>query len=105
MRVVLDELDPRLRSGMFGTLEILGDERRSLALPTNAVVTMNGTSTVFVPGDSEEEFRPVPVRIGRRAGAYYELLQGLEEGAAVVVAGAFTLKSAMSTDQLSEHEH
>ena len=47
----------------------------------------------------------MPVRIGRRAGAYYELLEGLDEGAAVVVAGAFTLKSALSTDQLSEHQH
>ena len=105
VRVTLDELDPRLRSGMFGTLELLGDERRSLALPTNAVVTIDGASTVFVPGDAEGEFRPVPVRIGRRAGSFYELLEGLDEGAEVVIAGAFTLKSAMSTDELAGHEH
>ncbi|MCB9637269.1 MAG: efflux RND transporter periplasmic adaptor subunit [Sandaracinus sp.] len=105
VRVTLEELDPRLRSGMFGTLELLGDERRSLALPTNSVVTIDGASSVFVPGDAEGEFRPVPVRIGRRAGSYYELLEGLDEGARVVIAGAFTLKSAMSTDELAEHEH
>ena len=101
MRVALDDLDPRLRSGMYGTLELIGDERRSLAVPTRAVVTMNGTPTVFVPGDTAGEFQPVPVRIGRRAGRFYELLEGLDEGAAVVTAGAFTLKSAMSTDELA----
>ena len=105
MRVALDDVDPRLRSGMYGSVELLGHGQRALAIPTGAVVTMNGTTTVFVPADEPDAFRPIPVRIGRRAGAHYELLSGLDEGDAVVVAGAFTLKSAMSTDELSEHEH
>ena len=105
IRVTLEETNPGLRSGMFGTLELLGDDRLTLALPVNAVVTLNGTSSVFVPGDAEGEFRPVPIRIGRRAGSFYELLEGLEENAPVVISGAFTLKSAMSTDELAEHEH
>ena len=105
MRVTLDQLDPRLRSGMYGSVELIGDGQRSLAVPTSAVVTINGTATVFVPGDAEGEFRPTPVHIGRRAGPYYELLSGLEEGDSVVVAGAFTLKSAGATEQLAEHHH
>ena len=48
---------------------------------------------------------PRPVRIGRRAGAYCELLVGLSAGDAVVTDGAFTLKSAMSRGQFSEHQH
>jgi cobalt-zinc-cadmium efflux system membrane fusion protein len=105
MRVALDDVTANLLSGMYGSVEVLGDTRHSLAIPCDSVVTMNGTSTVFVPGDEDGEFRPVAVRIGRRAGAYYELLEGLPLGAPLVVAGAFTLKSAMSTDELSEHEH
>lgn len=105
VRVELTDLDPRLRSGLFGTLEIVGDERHSLAVPTSAVVTIQGASSVFVPGHEEGEFRPVPVQIGRRAGAFYELLGGLEDGDEIVVAGAFTLKGAMSTDQFATHEH
>lgn len=105
VRVEVSELDPRLRSGMFGTLELVGDERQSLAIPTSAVVTIEGASSVFVPGHEEGEFRPVPVQIGRRAGAFYELLGGLEDGAEIVVSGAFTLKGAMSTDQFATHEH
>lgn len=105
MRVALDAMTPNLLSGMYGSLEILGDERRSLALPCNAVVTLRGVSSVFVPGEEDGEFRPVPVRVGRRGGAYCELLDGLPAGAPVVTAGAFTLKSALSAGDLAEHEH
>lgn len=105
VRVELAELDPRLRSGMYGTLELVGDERHSLAVPTASVVTIEGASSVFIRGHEDGEFLPVPVQIGRRAGAFYELLGGLEEGAEIVIAGAFTLKGAMSTDQFATHEH
>ncbi|MBZ0120708.1 MAG: efflux RND transporter periplasmic adaptor subunit, partial [Sandaracinaceae bacterium] len=104
IRVALDHTDPRLRSGMFGSLELVGDERRPLAIPTDAVVTLDGQPTVFVPGDEAGAFRPLTVQIGRRAGRFYELRGGLAEGAPVVVAGAFTLKSALRSEELAEHE-
>ncbi|MCB9656070.1 MAG: efflux RND transporter periplasmic adaptor subunit [Sandaracinaceae bacterium] len=105
MRVALDAMTPNLLSGMYGSLEIVGDQRRSLAVPCNAVVTLGGATQAFVPGDAEGEFRPVAVRVGRRAGAYCELLEGLETGDPVVTRGAFTLKSALSQGELAEHEH
>jgi cobalt-zinc-cadmium efflux system membrane fusion protein len=105
MRVALDAMTPNLLSGMYGSLEIIGDQRRSLAVPCNAVVTLDGASHVFVPGEEEGEFRPAPVRVGRRAGGYCELLEGLAVGAPVVTSGAFTLKSAMSTGEFADHHH
>ncbi len=105
VRVALDSMDPRLLSGMYGSVEIVGDQLRSLSVPCDAVVTLNGATTVFVPGEEEGQYRAQAVRIGRRAGAFYELLGGLDEGAALVTSGAFTLKSAMSTAELSGHEH
>lgn len=106
IRVVLERNDPRLRSGMFGAIELAGDEARPVAVPVEAVVTIDGVPTVFVPGDEAGAFRPVPVQLGRRAGAYYEVDGGLEEGAPVVVEGAFTLKSALQAGELSEgHAH
>lgn len=105
VRVRLDELDPRLRSGMYGSIELVGDEDRVLAVPTSAVVTLKGAPTVFVPGDEEGVFEPRPVQIGRRAGRFYELLSGIEEGARIVVAGAFTLKGALSSEGFAEHHH
>lgn len=106
IRVVLEQTDPRLRSGMFGGIEIVGDESRPVAVPVESVVTIEGVPTVFVPGDEEGAFVPLPVRLGRRGGAYYEVESGLEEGAPVVVEGAFTLKSALRAGELSEgHAH
>ncbi len=105
VRVRLGEIDPRLRSGMYGSLELVGDEEQVLAIPTTSVVTLQGAPTVFVPGHDEGLFEPKPVQIGRRGGRYYELLSGLDEGERIVVAGAFTLKGAMSTEGFAEHEH
>jgi cobalt-zinc-cadmium efflux system membrane fusion protein len=105
MRVALDAVTPNLLSGMYGSLEVMGDQPRPLAVPCDAVVTIDGAASVFVPGSAEGEFLPRAVRVGRRAGAYCELLVGLAAGDPVVVAGAFTLKSAMSRSQLAEHHH
>lgn len=106
IRIVLEETDARMRSGMYGAIELAGDEARPIAVPVEAVVTIEGQPTVFVPGDEEGAFVPTPVRLGRRAGPYYEIESGIDEGAAVVVEGAFTLKSALSAGELSEgHAH
>jgi cobalt-zinc-cadmium efflux system membrane fusion protein len=113
IRATLDRPDPRLRSGLYGDLELIGGKRdeRVLVVPTEAVATLEGQQVVFVPtsdarafraDDEPFTFRPVPVRLGRQAGAFYELQDGLQEGAALALSGAFTLKSAMKRDLLSE---
>lgn len=104
IRVSLETMDARMRSGMFGAIELAGDDERPIAVPVEAVVTIEGQPMVFVPGDEEGTFRPLLVRLGRRAGAYYAIEGGLEEGAPIVVAGAFTLKSALRSHELPEGE-
>ena len=60
----------------------------------------------FVPADAPHAFRPQSVLLGRRAGSYFEVRTGIDEGARIAVSGAFTLKSALSSGELSEgHEH
>lgn len=106
IRVVLAETDARLRSGMYGGIELVGDESRPIAVPVEAVVTIGGQSNVFVPGDEPGAFVPRPVELGRRAGAFYEIRSGLRDGARIVIAGAFTLKSQLQSGELSEgHAH
>lgn len=106
--VTLDAPDPRLKSGLFGSVELVGGraEERVLVVPVDAVATLEGQTVVFVPADEPDSFRPQPVALGRRAGGFFELRSGLEPGARLALSGAFTLKSALESSELSEgHAH
>lgn len=108
IRVTLETADPRLRSGLFGSIELVGGARdeRVLVVPIDAVATIDGQQVVFVPGDEPSSFRPQPVRLGRRAAGFYEVRDGLAEGAALAVSGSFTLKSVLKSGELAEgHAH
>lgn len=108
VRVTLQRPDERLRSGLFGSIELVGGtaDERVLVVPADAVATLDGQTVVFVPADEPNSFRPQPVSLGRRAGGFFEVRSGLDEGARVAVSGAFTLKSALRSGELSEgHEH
>lgn len=108
VRVTLAAPDPRLRSGLFGSIELVGGaaDERVLVIPVDAVATLDGQTVVFVPADEPNHFRPLPVALGRRAGGLFEVRSGLEEGARLCVSGAFTLKSALRSGELSEgHSH
>lgn len=104
IRVALQTPDARLRSGLFGAIELLGGaaDERVLAVPIDAVATLDGQTVVFVPADEPETYRPVPVLLGRRSGGFFEVRKGLAEGAALAVSGAFTFKSALKSGELSE---
>jgi cobalt-zinc-cadmium efflux system membrane fusion protein len=108
VRVTLQAPDARLRSGLFGSIELVGGsaDERVLVVPTDAVASLDGQTVVFVPADEPNSFRPQPVALGRRAGGFFEVRSGLEEGARLCVSGAFTLKSALRSGELSEgHQH
>lgn len=108
VRVTLDTPDPRLRSGLFGSIELVGgaSDERVLVVPVDAVATLDGQTVVFVPAEEADVFRPQPVALGRRAGGFFEVRAGLAEGARLAVSGAFTIKSALRSGELSEgHAH
>ena len=104
IRVQLAEPDPRLRSGLFGSVELVdgGADGRVLTVPTSAIATLEGQTVVFVPTSEPHAFRPQPVVLGRRAGGYFEVRSGLEEGQRIAVSGGFTLKSTLESDELAE---
>jgi cobalt-zinc-cadmium efflux system membrane fusion protein len=108
IRVTLGATDARLRSGLFGSIELGGGsaDERVLVVPVDAVATLDGQTVVFLPADEPNSFRPQPVALGRRAGGFFEVRSGLEEGALLAVSGSFTLKSALRSGELSEgHAH
>jgi RND family efflux transporter MFP subunit len=107
VRMTLKNPEGKLKAGMFGTLELLGDEERPLTVPAAAVLVVDGAHTVFVPEEADPgHFKPVGVEIGRRAGDLVEIKRGLTAGQKVVTQGAFTLKSLLKQDELGEgHAH
>jgi len=86
VRVVLDERDPALRSGMSATVEIEVDRRENALLVPNAAVRRDRTSgRAFVyrlVGDRVEE---VEIRLGAQGETESEVLEGLREGDVVVL--------------------
>ena len=69
-------------------------DERVLVVPADAVATLDGQTVVFVPPTAEQLWpQPVAIVLGRRAGEFFEVRSGLEEGA-VRRQRAFTLKSA-----------
>ncbi|MCK6550419.1 efflux RND transporter periplasmic adaptor subunit [Myxococcota bacterium] len=108
VRVTLDAPDPRLRSGLFGSIELTGQhaDDRILVVPVEAVATIEGQVVVFVTGDEPGSFVPKPVVLGRRAGGFFEVRSGLEAGTPIAASGAFTLKSALQAGEISDgHGH
>lgn len=108
IRVSLTLPDARMKSGLFGTIELLGGaaDERVVVVPADAVATVGGQQVVFVPADEADTFRPQPIELGRRSGGYFEVRSGLAEGATLAISGAFTLKSALQSGELSEgHSH
>lgn len=107
IRVTLQAPDARMRSGLFGGIELLGGaaDERVVVVPADAVATLDGQTVVFVPADEANAFKPQPIALGRRAGGFFEVKSGLEAGAPLATSGAFTLKSALRSSELSEgHE-
>jgi cobalt-zinc-cadmium efflux system membrane fusion protein len=107
IRVRLSAPDPRLRSGLFGSIELTGanTHERVIVLPADAVATLEGQTVVFVPGAEAGTFAPQPVALGRRAGGFFEVKSGLGEDTLVAQNGAFTLKSVLLRGELEENGH
>jgi cobalt-zinc-cadmium efflux system membrane fusion protein len=67
-----------------------------LAVPEEAVQTMDGGPVVFVPVKGEEgTFAKRPVKLGELVGGMVPVLSGLTEGDPVVVGGTFVLKAEL----------
>ncbi len=82
------------------SLGVVGDPATSeppLVIPRTAVLFTGRRSVVYVrdPEAESPSYQMREVTLGRRAGEFYVVKEGLEEGEAVVVHGAFRIDSAM----------
>jgi cobalt-zinc-cadmium efflux system membrane fusion protein len=109
VRIEVANPDDKLRPGMFAsvmlTASTAGGGEAVLAVPDEAVQTVEGAPAVFVPVEGEANtFAKRTVTVGKPAGGMVPVLSGLKEGEPVVVSGTFILKAELGKSEAS-HEH
>jgi RND family efflux transporter MFP subunit len=85
VRVLLDNPERELRSGMFARLLFSGEPAETLAIPSSAIVRQGPLTGLFVV-DAEDHARLRWVTLGRTRAGQTEVLTGLRPGERFVVA-------------------
>ncbi|MDR9416777.1 MAG: efflux RND transporter periplasmic adaptor subunit, partial [Gracilimonas sp.] len=106
IRAKVENPESRLKPGMLAkaSIESSVDEGSSLLVPRSAVMWTGKRSIVYVQvqGTDSPTFEAREVLIGQRAGEYYVVESGLQEGELVVTNGTFKIDSAAQlNDKLS----
>lgn len=111
VRIELSNPGGVLKPSMYASVELAaGAARKVLAVPASAVIDSGVRQVVLVRVD-EGRFDPREVRLGARANDYVEVLDGVKNGEAVVVAANFlidaesNLKAALSGFQSAPPAH
>lgn len=95
-RLVLDNTDGALHPDMLARVILYAKEDANvLTVPSEAVIA-TGKRNVVIVAESNGRFRPVEIVAGRENGDRTEVLQGLQEGQAVVASGQFLIDSESS---------
>lgn len=85
-----------LRPGMFTRVKLNFGVNKSVVIPDVAVVKQQGSGERFVyilNSDGTVTYQPVV--LGRRLGAEYEVLEGIQDGAKIVTGGQLRLKDGI----------
>jgi RND family efflux transporter MFP subunit len=97
--VKIDNVKKELRPGMFARATITFGSNNSIIVPDVAVVKQQGSGERFVYVlNNDGTVSYTKVTLGRRLGAEYEILEGLEDGAMVVTGGMIRLKDGIKVN-------
>jgi Cu(I)/Ag(I) efflux system membrane fusion protein len=91
-RVIVANPDGRLKPGMYAVVHLTTSQSSALTIPTSALLRTGERNIVFVDM-GHGSLMPHDVEMGRSAGAYTEILAGLEPGQRVVTSAQFLLDS------------
>ena len=103
VEVNVPNADKVLRPGMYARVTVNFGSLHNVVLPDQAVVRMEGSGQRFVyvlNADNTVSF--VPVTLGRHIGSEYEITEGLQEGAQVVLKGQSTLKDGVKVNVINQ---
>lgn len=106
VRIEVANTGDRLHAGDYvdALLRASGTATEKLAVPTAALVQLEGKSVVF--RRTADGVEPVEVQPGSIIGERTEIIAGVSAGDSIAVTGAFTLKSRQLKSQMGEgHGH
>jgi multidrug efflux pump subunit AcrA (membrane-fusion protein) len=93
----LDRTVPELKPGMTADVEVVVQQAKdALLVPSGAVRTAGGSSSVTVVGSKGEQTR-VPVTIGVKGDTTTQVLSGLKAGESIVLTSVTTSTSSSAT--------
>jgi RND family efflux transporter MFP subunit len=99
VEVVVPNNYSTLRPGMFARVKVNFGVNRNVVIPDVAVVKQQGSGERFVYVlNNDGTVSYTKVTLGRRLGAEYEILEGLEDGAKVVTGGMIRLKDGIKVN-------
>jgi len=102
-RLVLPNPKLQWRPGMPVDVRVLGEAHPvALAVPQDAIQTVNEQTVVFVRDG--QRFEPRPVRIGHSDGQWVEVLSGLKPGEQVAGRNSYVVKAEQGKSE-AEHDH
>lgn len=91
VRVELANPGQLLKPGMYAQVELpVGARSQVVTIPNSAVID-SGTRRIVLVQMGEGRFEPREVRLGQRSDTQVEVLEGVKEGEAVVVAANFLI--------------
>jgi Cu(I)/Ag(I) efflux system membrane fusion protein len=96
-RLLLPNPGHRIAPGMFAQIEFTASKEQptSVLVPTDAVIATGARSVVIVV-DGEGRFRAQEIHVGDESDGNTEVLEGLEDGDAIVLSGQFLIDSEAS---------
>ncbi len=106
LRVVMPNIDRRLRPGMFATAQLAAastEDRQVVAVPASALQDIEGRPFVFVP-DGENSFLVRWVQVGASEGEWAEIIDGVTPEERLVTRGSLLLKTQLLRSTLGEDE-
>ena len=107
VRVEVPNEGDQLHAGDFVevSLATAGSGLDQIAVPTEAIVQLQGQTVVFRERTAEE-FEPLPIKVGAVVADHTIVTDGVTAGDRVVVAGTYALKARMLKAELGEgHGH
>jgi cobalt-zinc-cadmium efflux system membrane fusion protein len=92
VRCTFDNPDRKLRPMMYSTVQIAVDQRKALAIPRSAIVSLGEYKVVFVQtsdADGQVRFERMPIDVDEtQQSTFAEVKHGVDPGQKIVVKGA-----------------